>query len=163
MEFGDMLARIREAYGLDMADLPNGKPARDLPSPHSVRWAHNGPDRWKPATWCTKSTGDCPRDEAVSPRQATRRREGFRTKRTCTPRRASMSIKLSVLKRSIRPRKRSFTRGCVTRRILAALACVSPREASASGAESTGRLGPGDARLLLRRTRDRETRCPSKA
>ncbi len=39
--------------------------------------------------------------------------------RTCTPRRASMSIKLSVLKRSIRPRSRSLTRGCVTRRILA--------------------------------------------
>jgi len=36
-----------------------------------------------------------------------------------------MSIKLSVLKRSMRPRSRSLTRGCVTRRILAALAWVS--------------------------------------
>lgn len=60
-----------------------------------------------------------------------RPRDDFRMKRTCMPRRASMSIRLSVLKRSIRPRNTSLTRGCVTRRILAAFACVSPREAIA--------------------------------
>lgn len=42
-----------------------------------------------------------------------------------------MSIRLSVLKRSIRPRSAPLTRGCATCRILAAAACVSPREASA--------------------------------
>src|SRR3990172_7399897 len=37
-----------------------------------------------------------------------------------------MSIRASVLNRSILPRRRSLTRGCVTRRIFAASACLRP-------------------------------------
>lgn len=51
-----------------------------------------------------------------------------------------MSIKLSVLKRSIRPRSKSLTRGWVTRRILAAFACLSPREAIAFHADRDFRV-----------------------
>ncbi len=56
------------------------------------------------------------------------RRECLRTNRTRTPRRASMSMSASVLKRSILPRRRSLIRGWETRRILAASACLKPRE-----------------------------------
>jgi len=52
------------------------------------------------------------------------------TSRTRIPSRASMSIRVSVLKRSIRPLKRSLTRGCVTRRTLAAWGCLRPRSLS---------------------------------
>src|SRR5437870_10780162 len=38
-----------------------------------------------------------------------------------------MSINVSMLKRSIRPRIKSLTRGCVTPRSLAASACFNPR------------------------------------
>src|SRR5262245_9963690 len=47
------------------------------------------------------------------------------TSLTPTPRRASMSMRASVLNRSMRPRKRSLTRGCVTRSSRAASACIS--------------------------------------
>jgi hypothetical protein len=39
-----------------------------------------------------------------------------------------MSISASVLNKSIRPRSRSLTRGCVMRRILATSACLRPRD-----------------------------------
>src|SRR2546426_7230606 len=39
------------------------------------------------------------------------------TRRTPTPSLANMSISESVLNKSMRPRRRSLTRGCVTRRI----------------------------------------------
>jgi hypothetical protein len=39
-----------------------------------------------------------------------------------------MSISASVLNRSMRPRWRSLTRGCVTRSVFAASACLSPLE-----------------------------------
>ena len=47
------------------------------------------------------------------------------TRRTPTPSLASMSISESVLNSSMRPRRRSLTRGCVTRRIFAASACFN--------------------------------------
>jgi hypothetical protein len=49
------------------------------------------------------------------------------TRRTRIPSRASMSIRVSVLNRSMRPLNRSLTLGCVTRRSLAACACLRPR------------------------------------
>lgn len=52
------------------------------------------------------------------------RRSGFNTSRTRTPRRARMSISASVLNRSIRPRRRSLTRGWVMRRAFANSAWV---------------------------------------
>ena len=48
--------------------------------------------------------------------------------RTVAPSLASMSISASVLKRSIRPRRRSLTRGWVTPSILAAVLCLRPRD-----------------------------------
>ena len=51
---------------------------------------------------------------------------GLTTSRTPTPRRASMSIKASVLNRSMRPRRRSLTRGCVTRSTLRGLGLCEP-------------------------------------
>jgi hypothetical protein len=42
-----------------------------------------------------------------------------------------MSINVSVLNRSIRPRRRSLTRGCVTFSAFAASACFIPLEAIA--------------------------------
>jgi hypothetical protein len=48
-------------------------------------------------------------------------------RRTRIPSRASMSMSVSVLKRSIRPLSRSLTLGCVTCRILAACDCFRPR------------------------------------
>src|SRR5262245_28456866 len=51
-------------------------------------------------------------------------RDGLTTNRTATPNLASMSINASVLNKSIRPRRRSLTRGCVTRSTFAAAACV---------------------------------------
>ena len=63
--------------------------------------------------------------------QATfRDRDVLTTNRTTTPSLASMSISASVLNKSIRPLKRSLTRGWVTRRILAASACLRPRDSS---------------------------------
>jgi len=52
------------------------------------------------------------------------RRSVFSTSRTWTPRHARMSISASVLNRSIRPRRRSLTRGWVTRRVFANSAWV---------------------------------------
>src|SRR5215472_11410322 len=52
------------------------------------------------------------------------RRSAFNTSRTRTPRRARMSISASVLNRSIRPRRRSLTRGWVMRSIFANSAWV---------------------------------------
>ena len=52
------------------------------------------------------------------------RRSAFNTSRTRTPRRARISISASVLNRSIRPRRRSLTRGCVMRRVFANSAWV---------------------------------------
>jgi hypothetical protein len=48
--------------------------------------------------------------------------------RTCASSRANTSMSASVLNRSIRPRSKSLTRGCVTPRTLAADFCLSPRE-----------------------------------
>src|SRR5204863_745588 len=58
---------------------------------------------------------------------AGRRRNGLTTSRTCTPRRPSMSINVSMLKRCRRPRRRSLTRGWVTCSSFASCACLSPR------------------------------------
>jgi hypothetical protein len=69
---------------------------------------------------------------AVYPqRYATLRVRRGAVTRTCTraPRRASMSIRASVLNRSMRPRSRSLTRGWVTRRIFAAAFCLRRRDA----------------------------------
>lgn len=52
-----------------------------------------------------------------------RRRLDLTVRRTRAPRRASMSISASVLNKSMRPRRRSLTRGCDTRRISAASRC----------------------------------------
>jgi len=49
------------------------------------------------------------------------------TRRTRIPSRASMSIRVSVLNRSMRPLSRLLTLGCVTRRSFAACACLRPR------------------------------------
>lgn len=62
------------------------------------------------------------------PQAATR---GDKTTRTRIPSRANMSMSASVLNRSMRPRRRSLTRGCVTPRILAASACFNARRATA--------------------------------
>ena len=48
-----------------------------------------------------------------------------------TPSLASMSISESVLNKSMRPRKRSLMRGCVTRRIVAASACFNLLDSTA--------------------------------
>jgi len=56
-----------------------------------------------------------------------RRRPGLTVRRTRAPRRESMSISVSVLKRPMRPRSRSLTRGWDTRRTLAASRCFSRR------------------------------------
>ena len=58
-------------------------------------------------------------------------RDILTTRRTPTPSLASMSIKASVLNKSIRPRRTSLTRGCVTRSIFAASACSSRLDAIA--------------------------------
>jgi hypothetical protein len=52
-------------------------------------------------------------------------RDVLTTRRTPTPSLASMSINASVLNKSSRPRRRSLTRGCVTRSTFAASACLS--------------------------------------
>jgi len=57
------------------------------------------------------------------------RRPGLTVRRTRAPRRASMSISASVLNRSMRPRRRSLTRGCDTRRISAVSRCFNCRAA----------------------------------
>src|SRR3990172_4977427 len=49
------------------------------------------------------------------------------TRRTRIPSRASMSIRVSVMNRSMRPLSRLLTLGCVTRRSFAACACLRPR------------------------------------
>ena len=65
-----------------------------------------------------------------------------------------MSIRASVLNRSIRPRRRSLTLGCVTRRIFAASACLSPLTQWPSEPGSAGRHGREDVPLPPSRTPD---------
>ena len=57
------------------------------------------------------------------------RRPGLTVSWTRAPKRVSMSIRASVLNKSMRPRRRSLTLGCETRRTLAAGFCLSPRDA----------------------------------
>jgi hypothetical protein len=53
-----------------------------------------------------------------------------------------MSINASMLNKSMRPRRRSLTRGCVTRSTFAASACLSRLDVIAFAPESTGQHGP---------------------
>ena len=73
------------------------------------------------------------RGAADATRQATLMgvREDFSVSLTPIPRRASMSMSVSTLKRSIRPLRRSLTLGWVTPKSFAACPCVSPRLAIA--------------------------------
>ena len=57
------------------------------------------------------------------------RRLDLTVSRTRAPSRVSMSMSASVLNRSMRPRRRSLTRGCDTRSSLTAACCFSRRDA----------------------------------